>query len=106
MYFEKTGWKNDNMLRFLYYDRNETLWRVTLGFKHDMDVRFLANEILHMACRYKLQTRYEKSEKLLQFLRRYETDNIPHDDTPDHFSVITFPSVRTACSGRDERPEL
>ena len=105
MYFEKTGWKDNNMLRFTYYDRDKTLWQVTVTFPNDMDVRFLANEILHMACRYREQSTCEKNEKLQQFLEKYKTENItPATEPKGNFSSVAFPNVTMAGYGENERP--
>ena len=107
MYFEKTGWKNNNMLRFTYYDRDSTLWQVTVTFPNDMDVRFLANEILHMACRYREKTICEKDEKLQTFIAKYKTEDIlPAADPRNNFSFATFPNVKMAAFGAKERPEI
>lgn len=106
MYFEKNG-KYDNMLRFFYEDDIETRWQVTLSFKNDLDVRFLANEVLHMACRYREKTKTKKSERTQQFIEKYKTQNIPPaQDTRASFSGVSFPSFMLACYGKDDRPEL
>ena len=107
MYFEKTGWKDNNMLRFTYYDRDSTLWQVTVTFPNDMDVRFLANEILHLSCCYREKTTCEKNEKLKQFIEKYKTDDIsPAADPKANFSSIAFPSVKMAGYGENERPTI
>ena len=105
MYYQKINWKYDNKLRFTYFDSNVTKWTITITFANDMDVRFLANEILHLACRYKEQTRFEKDQKLSSFISAYKTDMIPPAADPKkQFASIAFPNTRTACSGKDERP--
>ena len=105
MYFQKCSWKDKNMLRFCYYDSDVTYWQITAKFEHDMDVKFLANEVLHMACMYKEAMRNEKKESLISFINRYKTDEIPPAANPQkQFAAIAFPSSKTACSGKDERP--
>ena len=74
-------------------------------FKNDMDVAFLANEILHLSCIYKEYSCDQKSDKLSAFLARNKTGIIPPADDPrNQFASIAFPSAKTACNGQDERP--
>ena len=107
MYFEKKKWSDRDMLRFIYYDRNNTRYQITISFEYEMDVRFIANEILHMACRYKETTRNEKSEELIATIEKYKTEEIPPADDPlSSFSAVYFPTAKAACCGRDDRPVL
>ena len=107
MYFQKTGWKNNNMLKFCYFDSDLTFWKITITFKNDMDVAFLANEILHLSCIYKEYSCDQKSDKLSAFLARNKTGIIPPADDPrNQFASIAFPSAKTACNGQDERPVI
>ena len=107
MYFEKSSWKNNNMLRFMYYDREKTLWKVTITFSNDMDVKFLANEILHLACKYREKTTYEQRESTSEFIKKYKTEEIPMSADPkNNFSAIEFPSIILAAGGANNRPPL
>lgn len=107
MYFEKYNWKTRNKLRFVYYDNESAVWQVTATFENDMDVRFLANEILHSACRYRERTTDEKRDALKAFIEKYKTADIPPAADPkNQFSYVSFPSVKLACFGENNRPPL
>ena len=105
MYFEKYG-RNNNMLRFVYFDDEMTSWQVQITFANDMDVRFIANEILHMACKYRARTKSQKDEEMLQFIEKYKNDDIPRAADPtNNFSSISFPTALKACYGKNDRPD-
>ena len=106
MYLEKTGWMGDNMLRFTYVDSDRTVWMVNIEVDKDTDVKLLANDILHKACRYKEATKSRKNDELISFLKMYKTAEITPVKGRNKFSVISFPAVMMACTGEDKRPDL
>ncbi len=106
MYLEKTGWMSGNMLRFTYVDSDRAVWMVNIEVENDTDVKLLANDILHKACRYKEATKSRKNDELIRFLAKYKTAEITPVKGRNKFSVISFPAVMMACTGEDKRPDL
>lgn len=104
MYCQKSSWKNRDRLRFCYYDSDKTKWVVTITFENDMDVRFLANEILHMSCRYKELSQNVKNEKMIAFINKFKKDEIQPSSDTNKYSFVSFPNAKTACNGKNERP--
>ncbi len=105
MYYQKKGWTEYDMIRLTYYDTDDALWMVTLSFSSSTDVKSLANEILHRACRYKDRMTDEKQEKLKDFIRKYWRADIPVASAPKQFSCVAFPIVYCAPGGAKFRPE-
>ena len=106
MYLEKSGWMSGNMLRFTYVDSDRTVWMANIEVENDTDVKRLANDILHKACRYKEATKSRKNDELISFLKKYKTAEITPVKGRNKFSVISFPAVMMACTGEDKRPDL
>ena len=105
-YIEKLTWSGYNRLYFRYLDQGKP-WDVLITFKGNMDVRFLANEILHSACRYRERMTDDKGEAVLRFLEQYKTDTIPSAQDPKkNLSTIQFPHVFGAGGGEQYRPPL
>lgn len=103
-YIEKLNWSGYNRLYFRYIDQGKP-WDVLITFKGNMDVKFLANEIVHTACRYRERMTDEKTESLRCFLDKYKTATIPSAQDPKkNLSIIEFPHVFGAGGGEEYRP--
>ena len=104
LYREKSGFLNDSSIRIVYVDLDKNTYVIETIFNKDTDIKFVANEILHSASKYRLTTNDEKNEKELLFLEKYSNEKIPEDPNPKEFSNIRFPYFYNAPSGKNIRP--
>ncbi len=107
MYMEKDGFGDSDKLRFSYVDNDEISWLITVSFPGPMDVKFIANEILHMSCRYRLKMTDEKKEEEVKYLEKYLTEEItPSQDPKNEFSLFSYKGYYLAPAGSAYRPKM
>lgn len=104
LYSRKIKWSENETLCIHYRDTEKTLYRLIIWFNKDIDSSFIANELLHKVCLYRLAMSDEKDEDEIKFFQKYLTENIEHDNDPKKMSDIGFPSKYYAPMGEKFRP--
>jgi len=104
-YQRKVSWLTEESIQVYYKDNDGTYWCISLNFKKGTDTEFLANNILHRACKYRLAMNDEKGEKETEFFTKYSTGaNITPNSNPKQYSDCIFPNFYFAPMGEDKRP--
>lgn len=93
-------------LRLYYQDQNQYTWYLDVVFGADADAEYLANEILHRACRYRLQMTDDKDDKEMVFFNHYlKEDGV--EAAPEGYGLtVRFPTQYAAPGGENDRPSL
>lgn len=105
LYSRKIKWSENETLCIHYRDAEKTLYRLVIWFNKDIDSSFIANEILHKACLYRLAMNDDKDESEIEFFQKYSAKNIEHNNDPKMMSDISFPSKYYAPMGEKFRPK-
>ena len=107
-YEQKVSFSTQETVRLYYKDQNEFTWFLDVVFGKESDAEYLANEILHRACGYRMKMADEKDDKEIVFFTqygsRYEIE--PSDDPKNHMASVRFPTQYPAPSGEGVRPPL
>lgn len=106
LYSRKLKWSENETLCLHYRDTEKNLYRFIIWFNKDIDSSFIANEILHKACKYRLAMIDDKDDNELKFFKKYMYDDIKYDDDPKMMSSIRFPSKYYAPMGEKYRPTV
>ncbi len=91
-------------LGLIYMDKQKNLYIVEVSFGRGMETSFLANEILHKTCRYRLNMQDEKDETEQAFLSKYLTGSISQNSDPKDYSSIRIPASYYGSYGSANRP--
>ncbi|MBR0398599.1 MAG: hypothetical protein IJI10_10070 [Eubacterium sp.] len=107
-YQRKVSRGTEECVRLYYRDLSEARWYLDIIFRGNADAEYLANVILHRACRYRLRMTDDKNDKETYFFNKYLED---YDIEPAHnprryMSYVRFPTQYPAPGGDDVRPRL
>jgi hypothetical protein len=108
-YKRKVSMNTNDELRFMYQDTERTTYILDFIFPKGTDTEFLANDILHRACRYRLamtDTENEGRQKATAFFMQYSVSGKiePDEDQKKYHSCITIPHYYFAPGGEKFRP--
>ena len=107
-YQRKVSRGTEECVRLYYRDLSEARWYLDIIFRGNADAEYLANVILHRACRYRLRMTDDKNDKETYFFNKYLED---YDIEPAHnprryMSYVRFPTQYPTPGGDDVRPRL
>ena len=107
-YQRKVSRSTEECVRLYYRDLAEARWYLDIIFSGNADAEYLANVILHRACRYRLVMTDDKTDKETYFFNRYleEYDIEPAHNPRRYMAYIRFPTQDPAPGGDDVRPRL
>ena len=96
----------DNTVRVVYRDRNDTLWNVELALTKDTDAAALANDLVRRIAVYRSRMTDKKGEKAMQFCRTYAGGmaGIVPEQNPSKISSLVIPEICYAGTGAEYRP--
>lgn len=100
-YARRVGYGTSETVRLYYRDEGRATWFLDIIFRKEADAEFIANEILHRACRYRMMMPDDKNDKELVFFRQYSGayDIEPTDEPTRRMSTIRFPTQYPAPTG-------
>lgn len=107
-YQRKVSRSTEECVRLYYRDLSESRWYLDIIFRGNADAEYLANVILHRACRYRLLMTDDKNDKEMYFLNRYleDYDIEPAKNPRRYMASLRFPTQYPAPGGDDVRPRL
>jgi len=101
------SWKK---VRLLYTDGDRTSFMTDVVFSKGTDTAFIANDILHRCCLYRLamtdKEEQAKQKGAIEFFEKYSSDGkiAPANDSRKDFSTIKIPYSYLAPGGHPFRP--
>lgn len=101
----KAGFLTYETVRVYYKDEQKSLWFLDVVFKRAADARYIANDILHRMCVYRLAMTDDKDDRELYFFNRYGFDlSIEKSKDPKKMSTVRIPTQYPAPTGEFARP--
>ena len=102
----KTGILSVDSVSLTYTD-GDSYYTSVIGLPKGTDTEFLANDILHRACKYRLAMKDTKSGHDIDFFRMYsESGKIGNATDPKETPSIILPNCYTAPLGEQFRPDI
>jgi len=102
----KTGVFSIDSVSLIYSD-GDSYYDSVIVLPKGTDTEFLANDILHRACKYRLAMKDKKSEHDMEFFRRYsESGKIGTPADPKETPSIILPNSYYAPLGEEFRPDI